>query len=64
MAGTNGEDDISSHTRNAGSRLLRGEGVLFMRFLLIRGWSRQGGRGKSSVDVDLARLHGSARSPR
>ena len=41
MEGTNEEDDISSNGRNSGSRLLYGEGDLFVRFLLIGGGARK-----------------------
>ena len=50
---------MSFNDCNAGSRLLRGEGDLFVRFLLTRGWSPWGGREKSSMDADRARLRGS-----
>ena len=40
MAGTNEDDGMLSNVRNAGSRLLHGEGDLIDKELLIRGWSR------------------------
>ena len=58
MVGTNGEDDMSSNARSVESGLLHGEGDLFVRFLLTRGWSWRGDEEKLSVDVDQAELRG------
>ena len=49
---------MSSNAYNTKSRLLRGEGDLINRGLLIRGWSRQGGREKLFVDLDCTGLRG------
>ena len=61
MVGITGDDDMSSSERNAGFRLLRGEGDLFNRGLLTKGWLRQGGDEKLSVDSDQARLRATVR---
>ena len=58
MAGTNGDDDMSSNARNTGSRFLQGEGDRIARGLLTRGLSLRGGREKLSMDSDRARLRG------
>ena len=60
IAGANGDDDMSSYARSAGSRLLCGEGDLFDRGLLTGGWSRWGGGEKLFEDFDRARLRGTA----
>ena len=41
MAGTKGNDNMSSNARSAGSRLLRVEGDLFDQGLLTGGWLRR-----------------------
>ena len=61
MAGTKGDDDMSSNECNAGSRLLHEKGDLFDQGLLTEGWSRWGGWEKLSVDSDRARLGGIAK---
>ena len=63
MAGTNGEDDMLSNARNAGSRTLHGEGGLIDHGLLTREWSRRGGEENLSMDSDHRRLRGTVRLP-
>ena len=62
MAGTNGDDGMSSNVHNAGSRLLHGEGDLIDRELLIGDWSR---RGEEKIFLsDYAGLQGTTGLPR
>ena len=63
MAGTNGDDDMSSNARNAESRLPHGEGDLINQGLLIGGWSQRGGGEKLYVDSDRTGLRGTVGLP-
>ena len=56
MAGTNGEDGMSSKARNVGSRPLCGERDLINWGLLARGWSRRGEGKRLFVDSDRSGL--------
>ena len=58
MAGINGEDDMLSNARNAGSRPLRGEKDLSDRGLLSGGCFQRGGGEKLSMDLDRVGLRG------